>query len=297
MSYKALPEFIFTPASLDEFCNEMRELLSHIAVVPRNPDDIGWLRSNAPDLIVVLLRSAAPAFRTFQRIMQRRNVPLPPVCFAHIGSEMWARFGDPVASYAVPRYDHPDAETIKQLTQRYAIWLSEDDYARAIVAQLRGACFALPKHCKALGLCIASGNVLGIVTDNAPPDNAPSPLLIATAPPLQCAMSSPALPTRRVLHFQCSSLHIAPSPPVALHLQRPHHAPLHRLPAWVTCSPPLVATFAHVVRATPYSANALRSRASKRRLACDCNLVCLRQISFPFQLVPLFWEVVLHTLK
>ena len=121
-----------------------------------------------------------------------------------------------------------------------------------------------------------------IVTHNAPPDNAPSPLLIATAPPLQCAMSSPALPTRRVLHFQCSSLPNAPSlrtlrPIIALCTAPATPPPCSPAPPpmRVTCSPLLVATFARVVRATPYSANALRSSASKHASAWRRASRCL----------------------
>lgn len=131
---KPLPDIVIPPPLAEALRRAAHSALPLFAEPYTDVDGAdGWLpRPDAPELIVVLLRTGELHFLPLEALAQAQGVVLPPVIYAHIGREMsarWERGSDPLIYWLFDK----DHELFRDIDQ----WLRKDKYAQQIVARLQ----------------------------------------------------------------------------------------------------------------------------------------------------------------
>ncbi len=131
---KSLPDIVI-PQPFAEALHRLAHSALHTFATPHTAADgrIGWVpRSDAPELIVVLLRTGELHFRPLEALAQAHGVALPPVIYTHIGREMTARWEE--GSTGTMIYWLLDEDD--DLFDNIDAWLRDDAYAQQIVTQM-----------------------------------------------------------------------------------------------------------------------------------------------------------------
>lgn len=121
--------------SVEEKQRAVRPIRQLLARVQAGPEQDRWPGGEgAPDLIVLLLRSAPIPFAAVEGCAEAHGIPLPPAIRAHIGLELFRAYGEEqgwARGYSFMLLDEGERDG-------YRTWLANHDYAQNIVAGMQG---------------------------------------------------------------------------------------------------------------------------------------------------------------
>jgi hypothetical protein len=120
-------------AALREAAQKLAETLA-VAETDEIGRTIYQPRTERPDLIVVLLRSAELTYLALEPYLASLGIGRPTVIFAHIGREFYSRFG---ASRGGSIGENSFFLAENEEIVCFADWLADDDYAQRVVNKMR----------------------------------------------------------------------------------------------------------------------------------------------------------------